>query len=247
MSIIESYDPDRNAIVKPEFFAPPQEGFPRVAVVTFHRDIAALAPAKLGGEILYQLAAGPVYKVRYRGVDIAIYQTFIGAAGTVGLAEEVHSLGAERFVVFGSCGALDRELTAGHWIIPTAAYRDEGTSYHYVPAADWIDVPTAGKTADIMAELGLPFVEGKTWTTDAIFRETRRNVDARREAGCITVEMECAALMAAAQHRGFEVYQLLYAADNLDCEVWDRREKEHGTMDAKEGYLRVALEIAARL
>ena len=38
-------------------------------------------------------------------------------------------MGAEKFLFFGSAGVLDRELAAGHLIIPTAAYRDEGTRH----------------------------------------------------------------------------------------------------------------------
>lgn len=40
-------------------------------------------------------------------------------------------------IVFGSCGALT-DLPDGHIILPTHAYRDEGTSYHYAVAEDYI-------------------------------------------------------------------------------------------------------------
>ena len=77
-------------------------------------------------------------------------------------------------------------------MVPTAAYRDEGTSYHYAPAADWIAVKNAGTVAAFMEEVGLPYVLGKTWTTDAFYRETRGNFERRKADGCVSVEMECA-------------------------------------------------------
>jgi uridine phosphorylase len=68
------------------------------------------------------------------------------------------------------------------------------------------------------------YVLGKTWTTDAIYRETRGRMALRRSEGCVTVEMEAAALFAVAQSRGVQLGQILYSGDNLDGEEWDNRE-----------------------
>jgi uridine phosphorylase len=54
-------------------------------------------------------------------------------------------------------------------VIPTTALRDEGTSYHYLPAAEIVDAD-AGLVAALREELGglgLPVVTGLVWTTDA--------------------------------------------------------------------------------
>ena len=88
---------------------------------------------------------------------------------------------------------------------------------------------------------------GKTWTTDAIYRETRANAAARRREGCIAVEMECASVMAAGQFRAATVYQFLYAEDSLDGDAWDAR-TWHGVSSSQyEKYLQIALEAAIRL
>ncbi len=46
----------------------------------------------------------------------------------------------------------------------------------------------------------------------------------RREAGCLTVEMEAAAFFAVAEFRGVMLGQMPYSGDNLDGENWDARE-----------------------
>ena len=61
----------------------------------------------------------------------------------------------------------------------------------------------------------MPFVTGKTWTTDGLYRETRGKVDRRVAEGCLTVEMEAAAFFAVAAFRGVSFGQLLYAGDDL--------------------------------
>jgi purine-nucleoside phosphorylase len=70
---------------------------------------------------------------------------------------------------------------------------------------------------------GIPFITGKTWTTDAPYRETPAMIHARVEEGCLTVEMEAASLLAVAQYRHVKLGQLLYAGDDLSGEHWDNR------------------------
>lgn len=57
------------------------------------------------------------------------------------------------------------------------AYRDEGTSYHYAPASDYITIKNSDVVAKFMETAGLPYVQGKTWTTDAVHRETKANFE----------------------------------------------------------------------
>ena len=142
---------------------------------------------------------------------------------------------------------LDSALVAGHFILPTAAYRDEGVSYHYLPVGDYVDIPTVERLGEIFDGLNLPYVKGRVWTTDAFYRETRNNMAKRKADGCVAVDMECASAMAVGQFRGAEVYQFLYAEDSLDGDAWDRRTMGAVPASSYEKYLRVALEAASRL
>ncbi len=74
-------------------------------------------------------------------------------------------------------------------MVPTEAYRDEGTSYHYAPATDYVRVKNADAVANFMEENGLPYVKGKIWTTDAFYGETIYNFEKHKADGCISVEM----------------------------------------------------------
>ena len=189
----------------------------------------------------------PVYLFEHGGKHFALYKTMVGAPITVGLVEDARSvLDTDKFVVFGGAGCLDREIAHGKVMVPTAAYRDEGTSYHYAPAADYIAVRNGDVVAAFMEENGLPYVKGKTWTTDAFFRETRGNFDKRKADGCISVEMECAALQALCDFRDLQLYMFFTSGDLLDAPKWDERHKSEqleGTQhDA--GHFDIALALA---
>ena len=178
--------------------------------------------------------------------SIGVVLSGVGAPMIAALLEELAELfPARRYIVFGSCGALTA-LPEGHVIVPTHACRDEGTSYHYAASAPYIPIRNATKLAQLFDELGIAHVEGKTWTTDAFYRETAHNRDRRVAEGCLCVEMECSAAQAVCDFRGLELYQFVYAADSLNG-TWARRILGDLEMDARLQYFFVAWEIARRL
>ncbi len=188
----------------------------------------------------------PVYQLDWQGRRIGFYKTYVGGPATVGLIEEVLSkVDVGKFVLFGGSGCLNREIARGKIMVPTAAYRDEGASYHYAPAADYISVRNAPVVARFMERAGIPYVLGKTWTTDAMYRETRGNFEKRKADGCIAVEMECAAAQAVCDFRGVELYNFLKSGDLLDAPEWDPR-SEMGNKGSQHDprYFRIALELA---
>lgn len=143
----------------------------------------------------------------------------IGASVAAGLLHEVaYFAGIERFVYFGSCGVLDDSLR-GKFIAPTSCYREEGFSYHYAPETEYMDIENHALVGEFIRGLGYPCVEGKGWTTDAIYNETKTKVAARKKEGVICVDMESSALQAIANHLGVSLYTFYFAGDVLG-EVW---------------------------
>ena len=250
MSLLDTFDPNSEEILKPSSMYRPVDNFPETVIMTFEEKSLQSLRDICETEVAATLRGGwdiPVYRLHWHGKSIGIFQTLIGGAGTAGLLEEVLALGARKVLLYGACGVLDAALAAGHFILPTAAYRDEGVSYHYLPVSDYVDIPTAERLGAIFDELKLPYVKGRVWTTDALYRETRANMEKRRADGCIAVDMECASAMAVGQFRGAEVYQFIYAEDCLDGEAWDPRTLGAVPGSDYEKYLRIALEVASRL
>ena len=250
MSLFDTFDPDSPEIIFAASHHPPLEGFPETIVMTFQDETFRVLEQLCPTEVVAKHHAGrdiPIYRLNWNGRSIGICQTLLGGPGTAGLLEEALAMGAKKVLLYGSCGVLDSALVAGHFILPTAAYRDEGVSYRYLPVGDYVDIPTAERLGEIFDGLNLPYVKGRVWTTDAFYRETRNNMAKRKADGCVAVDMECASAMAVGQFRGAEVYQFLYAEDSLDGDAWDRRTMGAVPASSYEKYLRVALEAASRL
>lgn len=251
VSIVNSFDNLSEEIIKPCQVVRQVENFPETVVVTFSKKVLD-ALLKMNGARRISEVDGcydltPIYKINYKGKELAVYKSMIGGPASAGILEEVIAKGGGKFLFFGSCGTLDKQISAGRLIVPTAAYRDEGTSYHYIEQSDFIEVQTAEKLGSILSGIGIPNLQAKTWTTDAFYRETRKNMLLRKEAGCLTVEMECASVAAVCRFRNTEFYQFLYTEDNLDSAIWERRIMGSLTSEDSEKYLTIALEAAIRI
>lgn len=188
----------------------------------------------------------PIYKMNYKGKDIAFYLTGVGAPVAAGMCYEANWLvGATKFIMFGSCGSLDREKTDGKFVIPTESFRGEGCSYYYAEPADYIEVRNSHKVAKIFEELGAPYVLGKIWTTDSIVRETKGLVAKRKAEGCIAVEMEVSAVQATCDFYGLELYDFLEAGDVLEVSGYEVEGLNNANHNL--GKLYIALEAVLRV
>ena len=255
--ITESFDPHSPAIISPEQTISAgarslARGFHLHSfILFFSRQLLDLLAERgeiepLHPELTIGSAAGKAPIFRVKGADVGVALSGIGAPAAAAVLEGLAVLfPVERFIMFGSSGALG-PLPPGALILPAAAVRDEGTSYHYSPASEEIPIPGCASLAGILDELGIPYVSGKTWTTDAFYRETEGNRQRRIEQGCVCVEMECSALQAVCDFRGLAFYPFLYSADSLHG-TWDRRILGNLEKDSRLTYFALAREIALRL
>ena len=252
--LLEEFDPERRAVINPDQVVKPVENMPEVAVNCFSRKTFERMLEDLDTEIITWNGTAngeePVYRAVYKGMPIALFILDVGAPVSVGMLEEVFQMGVQKVVVFGTCGVLDSRIEDCSIIIPDRALRDEGTSYHYAPPSDEIEVNQKSMKmfTELLDELHVKYTVGKTWTTDSFYRETPEKVKRRKAAGCICVDMECSANAAVCDFRGKKLLQFFYAADNLDAEEWDSRSlANHSRMEDKNRIASIALEAAVRM
>ena len=195
-----------------------------------------------------EIGRNPVYEYATEHGAVAVVHPGVGAPLAAGFVEEMAALGVTTFVACGGAGALVDELALGHVMVVSSALRDEGTSFHYAPASRVIDADPLGVAvmAAVLSEHDVPYFTGRTWTTDAFFRETRSRVGRRVEEGCAMVDMESSAFIAVARYRGLRFAQVLYAGDSLAGEVWDSRSWV-SARTVREDLFRVSARAALRL
>lgn len=252
--LLTEFDEARDAVINPDIIHTRIPDFPETVVSVFSHHLFSSVLNFLGGRVIAEThdvdGVWPMYEVSYKGKRFAFYKARLGAPACVGSFEDVIPMGAKRIILLGNCGVLDKRIRDCGIIIPTKAIRDEGTSYHYAPAADCIDVNKkyVEEFLCVLEEFGYPHVRGVTWTTDAFYRETRDKIERRKQMGAVCVEMECAAMQAMCNFRGVEFFQFLYAGDNLDHSAWDPRSLSGSArLEDKEKIALLAFELAWRI
>ncbi len=225
--IIE-HDSTREAFIEPSKIIRPRD-MPEHCVICFFKEVMDKIIIEHNAKVLvenrWEDGVHPVYEIEVHGKRLAFYHPGIGAPLSAAILEEVIAFGCKKFVACGGSGVLAKEIAVGNLIVVSEAIRDEGVSYHYLPpdrevAANKIALNSLTKELD---HRGIPYLTGKTWTTDAPYRETPSKIAKRKEEGCLTVEMECAGMMAVAQFRDVIFGQILYGGDDLSGTNWDNR------------------------
>lgn len=172
-----------------------------------------------------EIGRNPVFRMDIDGRDILVVHPGVGAPLAAGFLEETLALGVSTVVACGGAGALRTEHDLGRVMIVDSAVRDEGTSFHYAPASRMMRAdPVAVKvTSESLTHNGVEHFIGRSWTTDALFRETRSRIQRRVAEGCEMVEMEASALFAVAAYRHIAFAHILYAGDMVASDEWDSR------------------------
>lgn len=226
---ILEYDSTREAFIEPSKVIRPHD-MPENCVICFFKDVVEKIIAEHNAKMLvenrWEDGPHPVYEIAYKGQRLAFYHPGVGASLTAAILEEVIAFGCRKFIACGGAGVLIKDIAVGNLIVVSGAIRDEGVSYHYLSPEREVVANEVGVNAlvETLDNRRVPYRVGKTWTTDAPYRETPNKIAKRKEEGCLTVEMECAGMMAVAQFRGVVFGQVLYGGDDLSGTEWDNRE-----------------------
>ena len=176
-----------------------------------------------------------LYRMTHDGLQLGIVPCAVGASFAVLVAEQLFAAGCRLLVSVTSSGQLVELRPPPYFILIERSLRDEGTSYHYLPASEFSEAHPSLIAAMNGAFDGLPVrVErGATWTTDAPFRETPATIAAMKAKGLLAVEMEAAALYAFAQARGKPVLCFAHVTNQLARVEGDFEKGEaDGSVDA---------------
>ena len=250
---ILEFDPSPTAMVEPHRVIDPIGEPPTRAVLCFFRHVIDRIRDR-GTPVWFELEAAhgvhPVYRVEVGGEEIAVFHPGVGAPLAGAFLEEAIAHGCIRFVAVGTAGGLVSDLAMEDVVVPTSAVRDEGTSYHYLPPSRYA-TPSPDAVEAIRSALrrhDIPFHSGRTWSTDGFYRETANKVQRRVAEGCVTVEMEAAALFAIAAFRDVSMGMLLTTSDDLSGEEWSGflpdEQRDH---DSGERLVQVAAEAVLAL
>ena len=105
--------------------------------------------------------------------DVLLTLGQVGCPACGGNLDLFNAMGVTKVMFCGGGGVLDRNIEVGQVLVVDGAIRDEGFSYHYIPASRVIhtDPAVTDKIVSYLEEREVSYLRGLVWTTDAICRE----------------------------------------------------------------------------
>ena len=166
---------------------------------------------------------GDFYLLEQSHGNIGICGNFgIGAPNAAILLEVFAAFGVKKFISIGTAGALQKDLELGNIVVCNRAIRDEGTSHHYLQSEKYSH-PSQGlnqKIKETVEKMGLKYCFGTSWTTDAPYRETIKEIEHYKEEGVSTVDMEASAVFAVAHALKVDACAIFTISDYLGEKEW---------------------------
>jgi len=189
---------------------------------------------------------GDLYALRKPKDKIGIMTGFGGGSPmTVELAEEFVAMGVKCMILMTWGGMLQPDLKAGDIIVVERAIRDEGTSYHYLPPAKYVeaDAELADQLTEAIHARAGTCSRGTTWTTDAPYRETADEIRKYQSEGVKTVEMESAGLFTVGQVRKIPTVSVVVGMDSLAEFRWQVPDQLNKILHSLELVYKASLDV----
>ena len=136
-----------------------------------------------------------------------------GAPAAVLCMEKLIALGVKEFISAGLMGALTEKLPVGTGVLCKKAFRDEGVSYHYRAPSLTVKAKTTRAFFQLKEKLDLKAVD--VWSTDAPFRETKKELEYFLQKGVQCVDMESSAVLSLAQYYKVSAYCVGVVSDHI--------------------------------
>lgn len=169
-------------------------------------------PVKNFSFMEYTMYTGVFQGIKITGINGGRFST-----DTSITSEVMCNAGIQNIIRIGTCGSLDENIKVGDLFIVDKVIRGDGVTPYYVDK----DFQTIAdkKISDTMYEIakgmGLNVFRGTAWTTDALLRETREIVEAKRKEGAKAVDMVSSTLLTIAQTYNVKAGSILAVSDNV--------------------------------
>ncbi len=196
----------------------PKNHFPKKIIIFYQNSILKYFKRKYKGKYKKIKLYGNQEILRMGKIGF-IKMNGIGAPHAVAFLEELIAGGTREFLNIGTAGGL---IEKGVFLC-NRAVRDEGTSHHYIADSiySYPDENLTKKFEKALEKGGIKYTLGSTWTIDAPYRETKREIAHYKNKGILTVEMEASALFAVAKLRKVKIAAAFVVSDILGKNKWD--------------------------
>lgn len=228
------FDDCKDAVINPNHIQNMYKVFPfdKLVIAFFKEAIDKMLQEGIVSHFYTIGGENPYDVYQFKDTNVLLVHGRVGCPACGGMLEELIALGIKKVMFCGGGGVLDRTIAVGELMVVEGAIRDEGFSYHYIKPSRIIYTQKniCDHIANYLEKNKINYFKGLSWTTDAIYRETRNRVELRKEEGAKIVEMEQAGCIAISLFRDIKYGAIIYGGDDVSSISWDERswQSRHG-------------------
>jgi uridine phosphorylase len=158
-----------------------------------------------------------MYTGLFQGIKITAINGGRFSTDTSITSEVMCNAGIQNIIRIGTCGALDENTKVGDLVVVDKVIRGDGVTPYYVDESfqTVADKKISDTLYEVAKAMGANVLRGTCWTTDALLRETREIVEAKRKEGAIAVDMVSSTLLTIAQLHKIKAGSILAVSDNV--------------------------------
>lgn len=158
-----------------------------------------------------------MYTGMYNGIKVTAMNGGRFSTDTAITTEVICNAKINNIIRIGTCGALDENIKVGDLIVVDKVIRGDGVTPYYVDKnfQTLSDKKISDTLYEVAQGMGVNIHRGTTWTTDALLRETREIVEAKRKEGAVAVDMVSSTLLTIAQTYNIKAGSILAVSDNV--------------------------------
>lgn len=207
----------------------------KYAIVTGPKDRLEILIKKLENPLRnFSFMEYTMYTGVYQGIKITAINGGRFSADTAITTEVMCNAGIQNIIRIGTCGALDEKIKVGDLVVVDKVIRGDGVTPYYVDKdfQTIADKEIADILYEVAKEIGINVhpalsntdssqlrrggvYRGTAWTTDALLRETKELVEAKRKEGAICVDMVSSVLLTIASTYNVKAGSILAVSDNV--------------------------------
>ncbi|MDD4294539.1 MAG: hypothetical protein PHP69_03375 [Candidatus Omnitrophica bacterium] len=152
----------------------------------------------------------------YKGKKITVGNGGFYAPDSAFVTELLCAGGIDTLIRLGSCGGMKEEIAVGDYVVATGSVRGDGATGYYVDDdfLPKVDDQITKVIVDKFKGKGVVH-QGKIWSTDAMFKETKEIVNKYIDKGAIAVDMVTSPFIVVSNVYNKKVAAVMAVSDNL--------------------------------
>jgi len=159
-----------------------------------------------------------MYTGEYAGIKITAINGGRFSADTGITTEILCNAQPKAMIRIGSCGTLSEDIKIGELIVIDSAMCGDGVTPYYVDDPNFMpesDKALTDSLFEVANASGIKTHRGRTWSTDAILRETREHVGKAIDKDCIAVDMVTSAFLTICQQYKIPATAIMAVSDHI--------------------------------